>query len=290
MLSGNKVKSKNCVVGLPVNSIFTKRLNLPLGLSDEEVEHMLDTELAGFVPFDLQDAALDWVVLDQGQSLNDDMVDYLVTATKQEKVDERVAIVEQVGLSLVGVDGDVFAISSVIGQLSRFKSLIGSGRAKVDLVVDIGHRRSRVYVYVDDVYVYEREIQQGCQALTVLVSQELGCSIAEAEKIKRRQEKGLDRVFEYFNSQMLQEVSRAIQLFYTSTQYNWIDTLWLAGRGGSTYGLADFLKTRGGFNVLNVDVAPLVSSSVSMNMKDQMSSSSMFLAYGLAFNYFLVQK
>jgi type IV pilus assembly protein PilM len=97
-------------------------------------------------------------------------------------------------------------------------------------------------------------------------------------------------VFEYFNSQMLQEVSRAIQLFYTSTQYNWIDTLWLAGRGGSTYGLADFLKTRGGFNVLNVDVAPLVSSSVSMNMKDQMSSSSMFLAYGLAFNYFLVQK
>jgi type IV pilus assembly protein PilM len=87
---------------------------------------------------------------------------------------------------------------------------------------------------------------------------------------------------------MLQEVSRAVQLFYTTTQFNWVDSLWLAGRGAVTPGLLECLRERGGFNAALLDGLPMFSGVGSDSLKEV--STSMFLAFGLGLNFFLVQK
>jgi type IV pilus assembly protein PilM len=265
-----------------------KKVRLPEGLSTEDMEVSVETELAGVVPFDLSEASVDWVKIDSEP--NEDGEEYLLVAVRTDKVDERVFLAEQLGLELVGVDGACFAVETLASVL-RPKAVGPGGRRKVDLIVDIGHRRSRVYVAADGVHVYEREIQQGCQSLTILISQMLSCAMADAEvkKVKGKVSKAeMDPIYESFNVQMLQEISRAVQLFYSSTQFNWVDTLWLAGRGASTPGLLECLRDRGGFNVSLLDASSVFSSSEVSGLEGL--APSFFLAFGLAFNFLLVQK
>ena len=93
----------------------------------------------------------------------------------------------------------------------------------------------------DDV-LYERDQAFGGAQLTQLIVRHYGFSADEAEAKKRSGDLPDDyrtAVLEPFIESMAQEVGRALQFFFTSTPYNRVDHILLAGGSAALPGLTE---------------------------------------------------
>src|SRR3982074_2169133 len=84
-------------LGLPPASVITKKIILPGGLSEEELEVQVETEANQYIPFALDEVSLDFDVIGPVQNSPED-VEVLLAATRKEKVEDRVAVAEAAGL------------------------------------------------------------------------------------------------------------------------------------------------------------------------------------------------
>src|SRR5256885_13100547 len=102
----------------------------------------------------------------------------------------------------------------------------------------------------DDEVLYDRDQAFGGAQLTQLIARQYGFSLEEAESKKRSGELPEDyasAVLKPFVQSMTQEVSRALQFFFTSTPHNRIDHILLAGGSAPLSGLSEAITQQTGF-------------------------------------------
>ncbi|MDR2364657.1 MAG: pilus assembly protein PilM, partial [Zoogloeaceae bacterium] len=95
--------------------------------------------------------------------------------------------------------------------------------------------------------IYSREQAFGGDHLTQDIARQYGMSLDEAETAKRTN--GLPgeyaaNLLQPFMDSLALEVSRALQFFFTSTQYNEVNVLMLAGGGVIMPGLTEIVSGR----------------------------------------------
>jgi type IV pilus assembly protein PilM len=136
----------------------------------------------------------------------------------------------------------------------------------------------------DERVLYSRHQNFGASQLIKLIRKEYGVSAEEAEEILHSSQPPgdfLTAAQEPFVEMLRQEVSRALQFFYSSSSFSNIDSIVLAGSCSSLSGLAGDLemKMRTKVSVLN----PIASASVQVN-RDAISkvAPSLSIAYGLS--------
>src|SRR5690606_36398648 len=127
------------------------------------------------------------------------------------------------------------------------QSLPDAGRDQNIAVVDIGANVMNVTVLRNDQSVYTREQAFGGNQLTQDIVSRYGMSAEEAEAAKRSG--GLPDDFEAevlrpFMENLSTEVQRALQFFFTSTQYHTIDQILLAGGSAVIPGLDAVVNSR----------------------------------------------
>lgn len=104
-----------------------------------------------------------------------------------------------------------------------------------------------VTVLRNDVQVYGREQAFGGNQLTLDVARLYGMSVEEAETAKRSHslpENYTADLLRPFMDNLSLEISRALQFFFTSTQYNQVDHIVLSGGCAVITGLVDVVKGR----------------------------------------------
>ena len=107
--SGTRTKQAAvCVAG---SSVITKVISMPAGLSDDEMESQIQVEADQYIPFPLEEVAMDFEVLGESQE-GADRVDVLLAASRSEVVDNVVASIELGGLVAKVVDIEAFAIEN----------------------------------------------------------------------------------------------------------------------------------------------------------------------------------
>jgi type IV pilus assembly protein PilM len=80
-------KSKSVAMALPPSAVITKRIVLPSGLSDDELEQQVESEANQYIPFPLDDVSLDFCVI--GPSVNSPGdIDVLIAGSRREKVQD----------------------------------------------------------------------------------------------------------------------------------------------------------------------------------------------------------
>src|SRR5678809_1318636 len=128
-----------------------------------------------------------------------------------------------------------FAQQAALGLVVQ--SLPNGGKDQNVAVVDIGANVMNVTVLRNDQSIYTREQAFGGNQLTQDIANRYGMSPDEAENAKRSG--GLPDDFEAevlrpFMENLSMEVQRALQFFFTSTQYHSIDHILLAGGSAVT--------------------------------------------------------
>ncbi len=230
-------KTKNVAMALPPSAVITKKIVLPGGMSDQELELQVETEANQYIPFPLDEVSLDFCTLGPSAVAAGD-IDVLIAASRREKVQDIQGLAEAAGLKPVIVDVESFAARLATGRL--IENLPNKGVGSIVALFEIGALTTSMQVIRNDEVLYDRDQAFGGAQLTQLIVRQYGFSLEEAESKKRSGELPQDYepgVLRPFVDNMVQEIGRALQFFFTSTPHNKVDYVMLAGGSAALPGL-----------------------------------------------------
>jgi type IV pilus assembly protein PilM len=237
-------RAKLVALGMPPASVITKKIVLPGGLSEEDLEFQVETEASQYIPFALDEVSLDFDVIGPAVHSPED-VDVLIAATRKEKVEDRVAIAQAAGLKPIVMDIESYSARAALDRLVTRSSKGGNGR--IVALFQIGTQVTHISVLLDGQPIYEREQPFGGHQLTQDIVRTYGLSYEDAEAKKKSGDlpEGYGaELLEPFLDNAALEVTRAIQFFFTSTPYTRIDEIFLAGGCAIIDGLTGTVASR----------------------------------------------
>ncbi|MDP3844591.1 MAG: pilus assembly protein PilM [Oxalobacteraceae bacterium] len=237
-------RAKNVALGMPPASVITKKIILPAGMSELELELHVESEASQYIPFALDEVSLDFDVIGPSGNSPDD-VDVLLAASRKEKVEDRVAVAESAGLKPVVMDIESYAARSALERVNA--ELPKAGKGQIIALFQIGAQLTHFSVVLDGQVIYEREQPFGGNQLTQDIVRTYGVAFEEAEIKKKAGNLPSNYQAELlmpFLESAAQEITRAIQFFFTSTPHARIDRLFLAGGCAVIPNLVDIVTSR----------------------------------------------
>jgi type IV pilus assembly protein PilM len=240
-------KTRHVAMALPPSAVITKKIVLPGGLNDVELEMQVEAEANQYIPFPLDEVSLDFCVVGPSAASAGD-VDVLIAAARREKVQDIQGLAEAAGLKPVIVDVESYASRLAAGRL--IENLPDKGAGTIVALFEVGALTTSMQVIRDDEVLYERDQAFGGAQLTQLIVRQYGFSLEEAESKKRSGELPEDyesTVLRPFVESMVQEIGRALQFFFTSTPHNKVDYVMLAGGSAALPGLTEAVTQQTGF-------------------------------------------
>jgi type IV pilus assembly protein PilM len=280
-------RTRNAAAAVAGSSVITKIISMPSDLSEDDMENQIQVEADQYIPFPLEEVALDFEVLGPSDE-NPDQVDVLLAASRSDNVDASVGVLELAGLTAKVIDVEAFAVENTIVMMA--KDLLGGGDDQVIAVADVGSTVTTLSVMENLKTVYSREQTFGGAQLTEDIQRRYGLSYEEAGQAKRQG--GLPdnyepEVLEPFKESMAQQISRAQQFFFSSSQITNIDHLILAGGCASINGIAELIESKIG--VPTIVANPFANMAVSSKVPAQSLTNdapAMMISCGLALRGF----
>lgn len=287
MVKKSGTKAKNVAMALPPSAVITKKIVLPGGLSDQELEEQVEAEANQYIPFPLDEVSLDFCVAGPSSAAPGE-VDVLIAASRREKVQDIQGLAEAAGLTPVIVDVESYASRLAAARLVG--SLPGNGAGAIVALFEIGALTTSMQVMRGDDVLYDRDQAFGGAQLTQQIVRQYGFSLEEAEAKKRSGELPDDfpvAVLRPFVDSMVQEVARALQFFFTSTPHNKVDHILIAGGSAGLSGLAQAIKKQTGFECVLVNPFEGMAMGSSVKLSSLSREAPTYLtACGLALRRF----
>ena len=267
------------------SSVITKIIDMDMKLSDVEREAQIRLDADQYIPYPLDEVNLDFEVL--GPSLLDDnLVQVLLAASRSENVDQRVDALIFGGLKAKIIDIESHAIERafelMVDSLPNMPELVA--------IVDIGHHQTTLYIAKDGEFVYSREQLFGGLQLTQAIQDRYGLSFEEATINKRERVLPDDYYTEIltpFMESTIQQITRSLQFYFSSSQYNSIDQVVLAGGSSAIPGLPGMVQQKLGVPVTVAN--PFINMTIDPSIDNEqlaIDAASLMAACGLALRSF----
>lgn len=280
--SGTRTRTAACAVA--GSAVITKIISMPANLSDEEMEGQIQIEADQYIPYSLEEISLDFEVLNPSET-DPNRVDVLLAASRSDNVDIRVAALEVGGLQAKVVDVEAFALENAVSLIVQ-----SINSPHIVAVMDVGATTSTLSVLENGSIIYTREQLFGGRQLTDEIQRRYGLSYEEAGLAKRQG--GLPdnyepEVLQPFRESMAQEINRALQFFYSSSQVGAVDHVVVAGGCASIPGIDKLIHEKIDTPVtvanpfLNMSVASRVRADALAN-----DAPAMMIACGLSLRSF----
>ena len=236
-----KPASKEAAVAVAGSAVITKIIEMNASMTDDEMENQIIVEADQYIPYPLSEVAIDFERQDNGDG-SSDFVDVLLAACRKENVESRVAALEAGGLNAKVVDIEAYAMERAFALL---QGQLSASDPQTVAVLDIGATVTTLHVLLHGKTIYTREQLFGGRQLVEDVQRRFGLSAAEAETAIRRGTLGEDyeqEILAPFKDAVVQQVSRSLQFFFSSSQYNDVDQIVLAGGVAAIEGLSDLVR------------------------------------------------
>ncbi len=242
----SRTRLRNVAVAVAGSAVITKVVQLEAGLSPEEQESRVQLEADQYIPYPLEEINLDFEVLGPNEK-NPQQVDVLLAASRSENVETRVAALEIAGLTAKVVDVEGFAMENAFSLIAE--QIPDAGADKTIAVLDVGATMTTLSVLHDRKIIYTREQVFGGKQLTEEIMRRYGLSYEEAGQAKKQgglPDNYMTEVLEPFKDAMAQQVGRSLQFFFSSSQYDNVDHIVLAGGSASIAGVDELIEERMG--------------------------------------------
>ncbi len=280
-------KSKHAAVAVAGSAVITKVISMPASIGDDEMESQISLEADQYIPYPLDEVNLDFEVLGPSTK-NPERVDVLLAASRSENVESRTAAAELGGLTARLVDVEAFAMENAFSLIAEMME--GGASDRTIAVVDIGATMTTLNVMHDRKSIYTREQVFGGKQLTEEIQRRYGLSYEEAGLSKKQgglPDNYIPEVLEPFKESMVQQVGRSLQFFFSSSPYNGVDHILLAGGCASIPDVDELIAQKTGTETSIAN--PFANMSLSGKVRPESLSSdapSMMIACGLALRSF----
>ena len=286
VVAQSRTKIKNVAAAVAGSSVITKMIDMPEGLSDDDMETQLTLEADQYIPYPLEEVAIDFEV--QGPSPDrEGQVEVLLAACRRETIDARVEALESAELTPKIMDVEAYAMERAFFLLQHQLELEADSTVAV---VDIGATMTTLSVLTNGQTIYTREQLFGGKQLTDEIKRRYGLPLEEAGLAKKQGGLPDDyepEVLEPFKDAVVQQVARSLQFFFSSSQYNDVDQIVLAGGVASMDGLDQLVQEKLGTPTAVANPFSNMSVSSSVNAIALSSDApAMMIACGLALRSF----
>ncbi len=267
-----RMGSRNRLVALalPAAMVITKKIIVPSGQKEEELELAVEAEANQYIPFALDEVNLDFQVLGPAPN-NVEEVEILIA-----------------GMKPVVMDVESYATQEVFRLIAP--SLPANGRDQNIALVDIGAHVTHFYVLRNGQFLFSRDQVFGGNQLTQDIQRAFNLSAEEAESAKRNQglpENYDNDVLQPFMETLALEITRALQFFFTSTSHSQVDQIVLSGGCAVLPGLDELVAKRAG--VATVLANPFANMAASDRIRPRQLAQDapmLLVATGLALRSF----
>lgn len=288
LVSRSGTSTRRVVMAMPQAAVITKKIILPAGLREDEMEVQVESEANQYIPFSLDEVSLDFCVIGPSPATMDD-VEVLIAASRKDRVQDRQGLAEAAGLEPVVLDVESHASRLAISRWTA--CLPRQGRDALIALFEIGADNTGLKVLCNDELLYDRDQAFGGSQLTLLISRQYGLTFDEAER--KKVDGGLPPEYttdlqEPFVDSLAQEIGRALQYFFTSTPHHKVDYVLLAGGTATLAGLQARVTELTGFESLVVNPFDLMQMGPALN-KERLdrAAPSYLIACGLAMRRFV---
>ena len=219
---------------------------------------------------------------------NPDEVEILMAACRKEIVDDYVAVIQAHGLTPAIVDIETYAMENAYSLIAQH--MPGGGMEKTVAILDVGATTTNINVIHNNHSVYSRDHTFGGRQLTEEIQRRYGLSYEEAGLAKKQgglPDNYQTDVLRPFMEALCQEAMRALQFFYSSSPFNNVDQVLLAGGCAQIPGIDEMVAARIGVPAMVAN--PFASMSLASRIKPEMLANdapSLMISCGLALRSF----
>ncbi len=246
LLSATAVKNPNVAVAVSGHSVIVKKIQLPT-MPEEELSESIRWEAEQYVPFDINDVYLDYVVLDPG--IGAETMGVLLVAAKKEKVDDFKNVVTQAGRVPALVDVDAFALQNC------YEVNYGVDPSRVVALVNIGASVMNVNILAQGQTVFWRDITFGGNQFTDALQKAYSLSFEQAEALKKGEPvagqtlQSIQPVLDGVSEDVSAELQKTLDFFQATSGADRVDSIMISGGTSRVSRLDSVLKDKFGLPV-----------------------------------------
>ena len=286
VVAQSRTKVKNVAAAVAGSSVITKMIDMSDGLNEDDMEMQLTLEADQYIPYPLEEVAIDFEIQGPAQE-TEGQVEVLLAACRRETIEARVNAIEGAELTPKIMDVEAYAMERAFALLQGQLKMDGDSTVAV---VDIGATMTTLSVLHNSQTIYTREQLFGGKQLTDEIMRRYGLPLEEAGLAKKQGGLPDDyepEVLEPFKEAVVQQVARSLQFFFSSSQYNDVDHIILAGGVSSMEGLQELVQDKLGTptTVANPFAGMAISSRVNA-VALASDAPAMMIACGLALRSF----
>ena len=238
----SKTSAKQAATALSGSSIISRVIQLPTGLSESEMEAMVEMEADQYIPQHIDEVRYDFDVLGVNAA-NADSVDVLLAASRGDVVDDMMNALEVGGLVPEVVDAEPYAVEHCY-QLLMHDDEPANKKSNI-VIADIGARVMDVHALRDGNIVHTREYSIGGRQLTedIQKAYDLEYDEAERQKCRGKATAGYEEMMmQPFVKRVAQELRGALQIYQAKDEGAAIDQIYLVGGCANLPGIAALLE------------------------------------------------
>jgi type IV pilus assembly protein PilM len=234
-------------------------------LSDKELREQLYWEAEQYIPFNVHEVNLDFVVLDKNLKRTGKMEVLLVVA-KKDYVKSLTALIESAGLIPEVIDSQAFALGNVYEF--NYPGFVTKNSGFSSVIIDFGAGTTKISIVEDDRTVFTRELRQSGNSASLMISDRLGLSFEDAEiaKIQQSTQPAVKSILNEYNILLVDEISKTLDFWSGQNSSGAIQGIFICGGGSKNKMLIEELTARmtSPIEVLN-PVQNIVGSGKKMN-------------------------
>ena len=236
--------AKDAATAVSGSAVITKVIDMEANMSDADREAQIKLDAEQYIPYPLSEVNMDFEVL--GPSItNPDLVRVLLAASRSENVEQRVETLLMGGLTTKVMDIESHAIERVFGLMVDNLP----NEPQVVALIDLGHKQSTLYIAKDGEFIYNREQSFGGAQLTEEIQARYSIPYHDATIGKHEHTLPTDYhegVLMPFMENIVQQISRSLQFYFSSSEYNNVDHIILGGGTSTLPVLAQMVQERVG--------------------------------------------
>jgi type IV pilus assembly protein PilM len=241
LFAAQKVKTGDVATSVSGNAVIVKKISLPQ-MTPEELAESIHWEAEQYIPFDIQDVALDYEVVEGGGT--GENMEVLLVAAKKDKISDFTSVLSQAGKTPQIVDVDVFALQNC------YEVNYGVDPGRVIALLNVGASIMNINIVKGASSIFNRDIAVGGNQYTDAVQKDLNLSFEQAETFKRggRVEglspENLAPIAQAVSESIALEIQKTFDFFKATSSEDRIDRIFLSGGTAKMRGLPELLGER----------------------------------------------
>lgn len=232
-----------CVFSVSGQGVVSRYVELP-SMSKYELESSMKFEIEKYVPFSLAEVVTDYTVF--GEMKGKAKMNILIAAAKNDLIQKKFAVAQELGLKVKAVDLDSLALANFYTEIV--------GKTKSDgccAIINMGKMCCNMDILVDGQPFLSRDIFVGGDDFTKKIAEALDLDMPEAEKLKCAPQGREEEVFSIWDpvlSNLTSEIRVSLD-YFESRGSKAADAVLITGGTSRLHGIREYME-----HALAVDV------------------------------------